>query len=256
MNYYKKYILSALAGLIFSLPLHADMRNFYHKVDITSGNVYTFVLSNLFTAYGNYLCSDVMFDDSFQYTVMNGQTLYGKKISVKPQNLLGFKARDLFNDFSPGLKLGYKSDSFGSVNWGIFASAHYSINQFRVNLSGTDEYSDERYTYFKPGAGIYLMFGSIEQKLRVQLEIGAKYNFPLTYHGTITDISNPLNAGITSYYSLKFGGAYDFSGGIFVSVNHFDIFKHTVVDSFKSWSLGATFIITPKRSSRIYGNYL
>lgn len=252
MNHFKRYTILAALGLTCVVPSRADMRNFYHKVDITSGNVYTFVLSNLFTAYGNYLCHDILFDDSFQYTVMNGRTLSGEKISTKPQNLMGFKARDLFNDISTGIKLGYKSDSFSSVNWGIFAGTHYSINQFGAQLPGMDGYSNERYTYFKPGAGFYLMFGSIEQRLRVQVEMGARYNIPLKYHGNITDLPEPLNSGISSYYSLKFGGAYDFSGGIFVSVNHFDIFKHTVAERFRCWSAGVTFIITPKRSSRIY----
>lgn len=247
-----KLALAAAILLTASQPAMADRRNFYHRVDIASGNIYSFVVSNLVTSFGNYFCRDILFDNSFNYSIMTASTSARSSAAFKPENPLGLTARSLFNDAAAGLKLGYNSDNFGSFNWGIYACGHYKINQYQGKFNNAADYSHERFSYVKPGLGAFVLFGSLEQKLRVQLEVSAAYCIPLDYHGIRGTSTDVLNRGIASHYALKFGGAYDFSGGVFVDVNHFKIFKTDVIKSFNMCTVGITLTITPKRGERLY----
>ena len=230
----------------------AQSRHFYHRIDIGSGNAYTFVGSNLITSFANYFAHDILFDNSFNYSVFSGEAINGAKIRTKPENLLGLTARDLLNDATAGIKLGYKSDNFGSFNWGIYGSAHYKINQYKARVDDTDEYSHERFSYFRPGIGAYLLFGSVENRTKFQIEAGAQYNIPLSYKGLIDGKKDVLNSGITTHWALKIGGAHDFSGGIFVDINHFDIFIPSVAKKMKMYTFGITLTITPRRGEKLY----
>lgn len=48
-------------------------RHFYHRIDVGSSNIYTFVISNLITGYANYLTHDILFDNSYVYTIYGGK---------------------------------------------------------------------------------------------------------------------------------------------------------------------------------------
>ena len=126
------------------------------------------------------------------------------------------------------------------------------MNQFKSLWTQKDDYSRERLMYIKPGIGIYTLLGSIENKVKCQLEAGLQYCVPVAYRGYFGDKSNVLNRGIGSHYALKLGGATDFSGGVYVDLYHFDIYKKDFCKSFKMFNIGVTFTITPKRSERYY----
>lgn len=251
MKYLKFLSIWVLLFIYSSINTCAQSRHFFHRIDFGSGNLYTFVGSNLITAFANYFSHDVLFDNSFNYTFFNGENSYGS-IKTKPNNLLGLSAKDLFNDLSSGIKLGYKSDNFGNFNWGLYGTCQYKLNQFRSNWTLTGEFNHERFSYLKPGVSIYTLFGSIENKIKWQLEAGVQYCMPLTYSGSFGKGSGILNKGIASHYAVKIGGATDFSCGIFLDMYHFDIFKKEYVNNFKMYNIGVTFTITPKRSERYY----
>ena len=121
-------------------------RNFYHRLDVGSANVYTFVLSNLLTGYANYLSGDMLFDNSYVYTLYGG-SMDGEKIRTKGFNPMGITATELFNDVFAGVKLGYQSDRLGFLNWGVFASGHYRINQVQAMFPVMEDFGKERFQY-------------------------------------------------------------------------------------------------------------
>lgn len=248
----KNLIIALLSVLMTAASANAQNRHFYHRGDISSGNAYMFVGTNLLTAFANYLTHDILFDNSFNYTLFDGK-LYGEDIKTKCNNIMGLKARELFNDFSIGAKLGYKSDSYGMVNWGVYGSFHYKINQFQIKASPTEDYTNERMNYIRPGIGVFAIFGDIESAVKFQIEYGLRYAIPVAYKGIAGDGSDALSNGLQSHISLKLGGAHDFSGGVFVDINHFDSYKDMPSDSkFKSYTIGVTLTITPKRGERLY----
>ncbi len=238
-----KFLLPLLC-LIMCIGAKAQ-RNFYHRIDVGSSNLYTFVLSNIATGFANYYSQDILFDNSYVYT------LYSGDYKTKGLHPLGMTARDLFNDAFAGVKLGYHSESFSNFNWGIFGSAHYRINQVNVKRNASEEYHLERFQYLKPGAGVLFTFGGIESNLIVQLEAAVRYDMPIKYKGMYGSETNIINNGISSHYSLKFAGNSPFSIGVFVDLVHYNIYKENNL-KLKPFSFGAVFTITPKRGMDIY----
>lgn len=245
----KKLIIICTVSFFTFLNANCQIRHFYHRLDVGSGNIYTFVGSNLITAFANYLSHTVLFDNSFNYSFYSGKYQINN-ISIKHNNIAGITARDLFDDIHGGVKLGYKSDSFNAFNWGIYGSAHYKLNQFKSRL--TDVYEPERLSYFKPGVGLFFLFGGIEHKTWVQIETGAQYCIPIVYSGRFGNTKVPLNKGIATTYSIKIGGSTDFTGGVFLNLYHFNIFKENYYTNFKMYNVGVTLTITPKRGEKYY----
>lgn len=235
-----------------SCTLAQAQRHFYHRVDVGSSNIYTFVVSNLITGYTNYLTHDILFDDSYSYSLYNGR-LNGEKIKTKGYNPMGITARELFNDAFAGVKLGYQSDYMGPVNWGIYTSAHYKINQFKVLFPFEDGYNSERAQYLKTGGGLFLTFGSIESITKVQVEAALRYDMPLSYAGIYGNDSGVLNRGVSSHFAVKVGGFSWLSAGVYADFNHYDLYKNMGSNStFKQYNVGVTFTITPKRGEDLY----
>ncbi|MDO4158908.1 MAG: hypothetical protein Q4D41_00450 [Prevotellaceae bacterium] len=228
-------------------------RHFYHRIDVGSSNIYTFVISNLITGYANYLTHDILFDNSYVYTIYGGK-VDGESVNTQGLNPMGITASELFNDTFIGIKLGYKSNLMGAFNWGVYASGHYRVNQFKEKLATAEDYTKERFNYFKPGVGILLTFGGIESKVKVELEAAARYDIPVGYKGLWgSNSTNVLGEGISSHYSIKVGGYSWFSGGIFVDLCHYKPYNNTQnISSFKPYSFGVTFTITPKRGEDLY----
>lgn len=238
--------------LCFATTVSAQ-RHFYHRIDVGSSNIYTFVLSNLITGYANYFTHDILFDNSYVYTIYGGE-VDGESVKTKAFNPMGITASDLFNDAFAGVKLGYKSDLMGAFNWGIYASGHFRINQFKVKSTDIEDYSKERFNYFKPGIGLLLTLGGIESRIKVEFEAAARYDFPVGYKGLWgTNAKDVLGKGLSSHYSIKVGGYSWFSAGVFADLCHYDLYTNRQSNSsFKPYSFGVTFTITPKRGEDIY----
>ncbi len=227
-------------------------KHFYHRIDVGSSNIYTFVLSNLITGYANYFTHDILFDNSYVYTIYGGK-VDGESVKTKAFNPMGITASELFNDAFAGVKFGYKSDLMGTLNWGIYASGHFRFNQFKAQFTAIEDYEKERFNYFKPGIGLLLTFGGIESKVKVELEAAARYDFPIGYKGLWGTTKDGLTKGLSTHYSIKVGGYSWFSAGIFTDLCHYEPYSNTQNNnSFKPYSFGVTFTITPKRGEDIY----
>lgn len=226
-------------------------RNFYHRIDVGSSNIYTFVLSNLVTGYSNYFSHDMLFDNSYVYTLFSGE-MAGDKIKTKGHNPMGVTAQELFNDAFAGIKLGYQSDLNGSFNWGVYASGHYRINQIQTMFPTMNDYTNERFQYFKPGLGLLLTFGGIESVVKVQIEAAARYDIPIGYKGFFGTDKDVLEKGFSSHFSAKIAGYTWLSAGVFADINFYNLYKDVGIDKFKPFSFGVTFTITPLRGESLY----
>ncbi len=217
-----------------------------------SSNIYTFALSTIVTGFANYGVHNMLFDNSYVYTVYSGD-IGGESVKTKGANPMGINARDLFNDVLGGVKLGYQSDLVGVCNYGIYASAHYRINQMKTKLPGMEDYSYERFQYMKPGMGVFLTFGTVERKVKAQIEAAVRYDLAINYKGVDgTESKDAINNGLSTHFALKAIGYTWFSGGVFADFCHYHLFDDS---SFKPYSFGVTFTITPKRGEDYYGHY-
>ncbi len=243
----KSFLL--LCALLLSPSTTEAQRHLYLRLDVGSGNIYTFAASNIVTGFINLVSKQVLFDNSFLLTYNSG-SIDNRDIDLKGNNKIGLVARDAFNELYGGLKLGYQSDNIGNFNWGIYGSAHYKLNQYRAKFPNETDFSPERFSYFKPGAGLFMIFGSIQQKTKVQVEAALRYAIPIGYKGMIGTDAEVLNSGLASFYALKFGGYSWFNFGFFAEVNHFDIFKtmgqYGTDPNFGSYTFGLTLTINPK----------
>lgn len=248
----KNKTLLIVLSLCFTATVNAQ-RHLYHRIDVGSSNVYTFVLSNLITSYTNYFTHDILFDNSYVYTIYGGK-VDGESFKTKAFTPMGITASELFNDAFVGVKLGYKSDLMGAFNWGLYASGHFRVYQFKAKSAAMEDYIKERHNYLKPGVGLMLTFGNIESKIKVEIEAAARYDFPIGYKGLWgTKANDVLGKGISSHYSIKVGGYSWFSAGVFADLCHYNTYDYTQIDSsFKPYSFGVTFTITPKRGEDLY----
>lgn len=256
MNKYKKNIKKTFGISVLLLfagtSSLSSQRHFFHRIDVGSSNIYTFVVSNLLTGFGNYLTHDMLFDNAYAFTFFNGQ-YDDENIKTKMSNPIGIQARELFNDAFAGVKLGYQSDRPGFFNWGIYASTHYKINQFRAKFPINDDYHAEQVQYLKSGGGIFVTFGSIKTKIKTQIEAALRYDIPLNYSGTFGKGKENLAKGLSSHFALKLGGYSWISGGLYADINHYDLYKETShISKFKLRSMGIIFTITPKRGDDVY----
>lgn len=246
-------ILMLMCSFLLSHLNTYAQRHFYHRLDVGSSNIYTFVVSNIVTGYVNYLTHDILFDNSYIYTLYSGD-IDGIKIKTKGFNPMGVTARELFNDTFGGVKLGYQSDFISVFNWGLYASVHYKVNQVKSLFPEMEDYRNERFQYLKPGVGVLFTFGDMESKIKVQVEAAARYDMPMGYKGVAgTKANEVLNKGISSHFSIKVAGYSWLSAGLFADFNHYDLYENMAGGShFKSCSFGVTFTITPKRGEDLY----
>lgn len=246
----KKYILIFI--VLISCASSNAQRHLYHRIDVGSSNIYTFVLSNLLTGYTNYFTHDMLFDNSYVYTLYSGK-IEGETTSTKPYNPMGLTATDLFNDSFAGVKLGYQSDLQGSFNWGIYASGHYKINQIKAKTSIMDDFSRECFQFIKSGIGILFTFGNIESPVKVQIEATARYDYPIAYKGCYGNSTGSLEKGLSSHFAVKVAGYSWLSTGLYADIYHHNLFKNMSSNcDFKPYSFGVTFTITPKRGEDLY----
>lgn len=232
----KRYMISLLAVLAV-LPsaaqswlenhnetVHIKNPNLYCHVDINSGNVYTMALATVATGYINYGIKRNLFETAFVVDLLSAEN-DGEKIKTKINSPLGLTMRELFNDINPVVKIGYKSNSSGLVNWGIYASAQYKLHQFRADCNG--DYERFRYQRVGFGGGLLGFFGRLSDPFHVVVEAGASYSIPVAFSTSAWDSpqKSQLGKGLTSHFAVKFGGSDTFQNiGVFVDIDHFDLF--------------------------------
>lgn len=242
--------LTLAAAMCWTLVCcHAVSPNFYHRIDVTTGNLYTFAASNLLSAGVNKLADDRLLDTSFGYTY-NTISAEGERKHARDYNRVGVQVRDLFADCSFGIKLGYQSFDFSWFNWGLFVSAHYKANRFKWEHN--EEMDRVKTQRIQPGVGVMLSLGDIESGSRVIIEAGIRYNIPTGGCGDWGDkASDIMNRGVSGHYSLRFGGRSWLQGiGIFAEIPHYHLLKAASVAGIKlhSYTFGITYSICPWNS--------
>lgn len=239
-------IIITIAGAPLS---NAVSPNFYHRIDVSSGNLYTFVASNLVSAGINKVTEDRLLDTSFEYTY-NKVTTNGVSARGKDYNRVGLTAKDLFSDSSFGVKLGYQSFNFSWFNWGLYASAHCKFNRFKWE-QGTETYGI-KYNRFQPGVGLMISFGDMESSVRFIVEGQLKYNMPIGEAGDWGDENSTevWKSTFSSHYTIRFAGSSWLQGiGIFAEIPHGNPVKWTQFSpakiSLDSYTFGITYTICP-----------
>ena len=240
-----KKLIIALFAVVFALS--AKCQVFFHRIDINTGNIYTFVASNLVSAGLNQLTKDRLADTSFEYTFYSKDSASGQ-LDIKDYNRAGITVKDLFADCNFGTRLGYQSFNPGVFNWAVYGSAHYRINQFKLGES--DNLLREDIHRLHVGGGLLFSFGNIEHATRIVVEAGLRYNIPVKYSGNMgSEAKDIIASGLTSHYCFRFGGLGFLKGlGVFAEIPHYNIFKNDVAVaglSVKPYTIGITYTILP-----------
>lgn len=214
--------------------------------EIASGSPYTIAASSVITGLANfYLLNDAFFENSFAYSIYSTNV---DGLDVKTQNPMGLTARELFNNFQVGLKLGYQTYSPEFFNFGIYASAHYKIDQFKVGYDD-DHMNNHRAQRALVGATALFSLGSMKQPSRVIIEAGLRYSMALAYKSPLGDDKNQLNDGLVSHYAIKLASRGMLQNiGLYADINHFNMWKDfRPGQELNCYTFGITWTITPQQ---------
>lgn len=246
----KKILFFLLFGLsVCIVYAQSDIRLKNHHIifngEIASGNLYTMAISSVMTGFLNYyLLNDAFFENSFSYTLYSPNE---NNIKIKTLNPMGLTASELFNNVQTGIKLGYQTYRPEFLNAGVYVSAHYKLDQFKVGNG--DNISHHRTQRALFGVNGLISLGSMEQPSRVIIEIGLRYSLPLAYKSPVGWIKERLNDGFVSHYAVMVASRGMWQNiGIYADINHFDLLKN--FDSGKrlnNYTFGITWTITPQQ---------
>lgn len=238
----KKIIVVLLAFFYMPNMLNAqiarDNHLFFH-VDFAAGNVFTAAFPSLATWGLNELTKSNIFESALEVPFYST-----KGFDVEQYDMVGFTARDLFKDIHPSIKIGYQTRKMSDLNWGIYASGEYLINQFKTQFSGFD-YESNRLQRLLVGGSAFVVIGGVDKMYHFMVEAGCRYSKALNYKGSLCDGKSGINDGLVSHFGFKVTGAgaiQDF--GIYADFNHFDLLKRDDV-KLKMFNIGIMWTVTP-----------
>lgn len=214
--------------------------------EIASGNPYTIAVSSVITGLANYyLLNDAFFENTFAYGIY---TTNVNNLKVKTQNPMGLTARELFNNLQAGIKLGYQTYNPDFFNIGIYGSAHYKIDQFKVGYN-EDNMSNHRAERVLFGATALFSLGSMKQPSRVIIEAGLRYSIGLAYNSPLGDDKDQLNDGLVSHFAVKLASRGMWQNiGLYADINHFNMWKDFRPNQeLNNYTFGITWTITPQQ---------
>lgn len=215
--------------------------NLIFNGEVAFSNLYSWLVSAVATGAVNGLLNTSFFESSLIESVYSTKT---DNLTVKPMKYYGGTANDLFGDMQFGIKLGYQTYNPGFFNIGAYASAHYRLSQFRVE---TDKDTQKHRTQ-RALLGITARFslGSMEQSTRVIVETGVRYNLALAYKSPMGTDKDQTRSGLSSHYAIMLAGPrYLQDVGIFVDVNHFNMWKdYGFVEKLNHYTVGLTWRVT------------
>lgn len=242
----KKILYSRILIIIMLITVTTPalaQRNYYNRIELGGGNVWTFVgleaismIINQIThrplteatlrfgvpisEYGN-LNGYQGFDD-WNYDRFNSDPNY----EYGDDGYIKFKGRNLLSNIIIGDKMGYLSDNLSFINYCIYGAAYYNLQQFKL-MSDYENYISLSTQRMQLGGGFMLTFGSIESKSRIILDGGLRYNIPLHFGGEgITGNTNDImNKGISSHYMFKYSYDNSIAIGATLDVMHYNMFK-------------------------------
>lgn len=218
-----------------------DNHLFFH-VEFAAGNVYTAAFPSLVTWGLNELTKSNIFESALEFPIYSA-----KGFDLKQYDMLGFNAHDLLKDIHPSIKIGYQTRRMSEVNWGVYATGEYLINQFKTS----DEILTEEHNSLKRllvGGSAFVVLGGIDKKYHFMLEAGCRYSKALSYKGPLCEGKSGINDGLVSHVAFKVTGAgaiQDF--GIYADFSHFDLLKRDDA-KLKMFSVGLKWTVTPGQS--------
>lgn len=243
----KKYFVALLFTIIIANT--SKGQNLYYRLDIATGNVFSFAIANVATAVLNDVTDKMLFDNAFSYTYLK-EIDGAQNIDVKANKILGLTARDVFNDVKGGGKIGYQTDNKGFFNWTIFASAHYRINQFKIAQNEEVIYR-QNIQRTMLGGGLQFTLGSIEKSVKCIIEAGLTYDLPLSYSGSSGyKVNDLVNSGLSSHFAVMVNGRGILNKvGLYADIPFYKTFKNAgsqmLGTNIKPYSFGVTYTITP-----------
>lgn len=232
------------------IQAQSDVRFKNHHIifngDIASGNPYIMAASSVLTGLANYhLLNDAFFENSFIYGIYSTNV---DGLKVRTMNPMGLNASELFNNIQVGIKLGYQTYSPEFFNCGIYASAHYKLDQFKVGYND-DNMQKHRAQRILLGINALLSLGSMDQPSRVIIEAGLRYSLGLAYKSPLGNDKEQLNNGIVGHYAIKIASRGMMQNiGVFADINHFNMWKDLRPNQkLNNYTLGITWTITPQQ---------
>ncbi len=230
----------------------AQTRHLYSRVELGSGNAWSFLSEGLIAIVANELIHYPLFEATMHVAVPNSEygnlnTLAGFDDWNTPyedydneHEYYGFakiSAKNFFADITAGGKIGYLSDLMGSFNWCAYGSAHYKILQFR-QMSDIENYTRLNTQRFQIGGGMMMILGNVEKNNRYIIDAGLRYNIPAYFGISRIDIegtsSDFMNSGISSHYKIMWSYKAQTSLGIYGDVMHYNLFKNQTLCGSKS----------------------
>ncbi len=246
----KKILILALS--LMAVEQTYSQSHLYYKLDVGTNHIYSFAVANLATGWLNALTDRMLFDNAYSYTYLNDLDNTGYK--SKQYSITGITAREFFSDVTAGAKIGYQSASPEVFNWGLFASAHYRVNQFKSSINNIDDELHNDIQRLLLGGGILLSFGDIESSTRLTFEAALRYEMPLSYKGLYGNSTNLLNKGLSSHFAIRVNGYGVLQGlGIYADIPHYEIFKDRESGNLKMYTFGIIYTITPWKIKGQYG---
>ena len=253
-----KSLLTVVIACLFALPGQAQsLRNnhVYFHAGLGAGHVYTAAIPSILFWGLNSLTGTDTFENAMEYTSFSGE-MGGIDIKTRPYDALGYRARDLFANLRPYVKLGYQTMYMSNLNWGVYGSAEYIHNQFDSRLDGgISDYEMNIIDRMQLGGTFFLVLGGVEKKYKLMLEGGLRYSQPLKYEGPLALGKEDLNSGLVSHYAFTVKGSNAVQNfGIFADINHFNMLK-TGAKLNKIYTIGLMWSITPGQAKSSQLNF-
>lgn len=238
-NLLKLFISSAI--LLMPFTTVKAQRNFYNRLEIGAGNVWSFVAAEMLsmitnsvvkyplseatlrfcvpkTDYGN-LNSFQGFDDWNFSDQFNTDGEYGSDDFTK------FNKNALLSNIIIGEKLGYLSDNMGNINFCFYGAPYYNLQKFKLMYS-SDSYNTLTVHKMQLGGGAMIILGSIESNDRFIFDAGIRYNIPLGLSVENRNVDrSAMNKGITSHYMAKWSYRNNAAVGFTFDLMHYNMFN-------------------------------
>lgn len=223
--------------------------NLIFNGEIAFSNVYPWLATSLAMGAVNGVLNTSFFETPLLESVYSTKA---DDLTVKPMKYYGATANDLFGDMQLGIKLGYQTYNPGFFNIGAYASAHYRLSQFRVETDkDTQKHRTQRALL---GITARFSFGSMEQSTRVIVETGVRYNMALSYKSPMSTDIDQTRSGLSSHYGIMLAGPrYLQDVGVFVDVNHFNMWKNTEYgEKLNHYTVGVTYKATLQQVNKLF----
>lgn len=237
-------IIVCVMTMIIGVNSSHAQRNLYHRVELGSGNAWTFVAMEGLAIGMNQWAKKPLVEASLRFSIPN--TSYGNLDSYQGfgdfggdsyssdeeeesdlGGFVGFHMRELFSNVIIGDKVGYLSDNMGFLNYCIYGAGYYNIQQFKLLDEYNDDWTPLNTQRLQLGGGAMVILGSIESRSRWIIDGGVRYNIPVYFGGSgIEGSTNDiLSKGISSHYMVKWSMRNQIAVGFTADIMHYNMFK-------------------------------